>query len=86
MSEIIYVKNNKKYPVSFSVKKDGRDQVFEFDCYRVYSDTGNVATTGYTPIEKADYDWLLANVKVFDNLVKRGDLAFSETGGVVTMA
>ena len=62
---MIYVKNNEKYALSFNVTKDSRETRYSFDCRRIYQDTGNIATTGVTPIDEADFDWLYANCKQF---------------------
>lgn len=73
-----YIKNTLNYSVKFKTIKDGKEQSFVFDCFRTYSDTGNVATTGITPIMESDYDYLYANVKVFKDFVDTGKLVNSK--------
>ena len=62
-----YIKNTLDYAVKF--KADGKE--YEFDCFRTYSDTGNVATTGVTPIDEKDWE-KLSKIKVVSDFVKKG--------------
>ena len=73
-----YIKNTLGYSVKFKTIKDGKEVSFVFDCFRTYSDTGNVATTGITPIMEGDYDYLYNNVKVFKDFVDTGKLVNSK--------
>ena len=77
-----YIKSNLDYAVSFSVMDGTKEKKFEFDCRRIYSDTGNVATTGVTAMEDADFDYLYKNCKQFKAFFDRGDLSkTSKEGG-----
>lgn len=73
-----YIKNNLDYSVKFTVERNGKRREYFFDCFRTYSDTGNVATTGVTPIDDAEYSDLYANVKVFKKFVDNGSLSLTK--------
>ena len=81
-----YVKNNSKYALSFKVEKDGKETRFSFDCKRIYQDTGNIATTGVTPIDENDYDFLYKNCKQFQKHVDSGELEKTKESGATTVA
>ena len=83
---MVYVKSNKTYACCFKVTKDGVQKTFIFDCLRRYTDTGNIATTGVTPIDEKDYDWLYANVKQFKALVDKGEFAKQKESGAVSVS
>lgn len=83
---MIYVKNNMRFAVMFKAEKDGREQRFEFDCLRRYRDTGNIATTGVTPMDEADFDFLYENSKQFKSHVDEGLLVKTKESGVTTQA
>lgn len=68
----MFIKNNRDFSVALTVTKDGKDKQFVFDCFRQYSDTGNVATTGITEISDEDFKWLSANCKQFSKLIEEG--------------
>ena len=81
-----YIKNNLDYAVSFSVMDGTKERKFEFDCRRIYSDTGNVATTGVTAMEDADLDYLYKNCKQFKSFFDRGDLSKTSKEGANAVA
>ena len=81
-----YIKNNLDYAVSFSVMDGAKERKFEFDCRRIYSDTGNVATTGITAMEDADFDYLYKNCKQFKAFFDRGDLSKTSKEGANAVA
>ena len=81
-----YIKNNLDYAVSFSVMDGTKERKFEFDCHRIYSDTGNVATTGVTAMEDADLDYLYKNCKQFKSFFDRGDLSKTSKEGANAVA
>lgn len=85
MAKTVYVKNNKKYAMSFNVTREGSQKTFTFDCLRRFDDTGNIATTGITAINEEDYKFLLT-VPVFERLIKKGELELSKTDGLTSMA
>ena len=67
-----YFKNNKSYALAFR-KGDGvNGELFEFDCLRVYTDTGNIATTGITAIEDEDFELLKKNKAFAQMFEKKG--------------
>lgn len=67
-----YIKNKLDHAVCFKVNRTSIEEVFSFDCFRTYSDTGNIASTGVTPIAEKDFDYLYNNVKVFKDFVDKG--------------
>lgn len=81
-----YIKNNLDYAVSFSVMDGTKEKKFEFDCRRIYSDTGNVATTGVTAMEDADFDCLYKNCKQFKAFFDKGDLSKTSKEGANAVA
>ena len=81
-----YIKNNLDYAVSFSVMDGAKEKKFEFDCLRIYSDTGNVATTGVTAMEDADFDYLYKNCKQFKAFFDKGDLSKTSKEGANAVA
>lgn len=83
---MLYVKNNMQYAISFKVKKNGRDTKFEFDCLRVFRDTGNIATTGVTPIADEDFELLYTESKVFKDHVDKGFLSKTKESGATSTA
>ena len=68
-----YFKNNKSYALSFRKGEGVNGELVEFDCLRVYSDTGNIATTGITQISDEDYKALQEN-KMFKRALKDNEL------------
>lgn len=81
-----YIKNNLDYAVSFSVMDGAKERKFEFDCRRIYSDTGNVATTGVTAMEDADFDYLYKNCRQFKAFFDRGDISKTSKEGANAVA
>lgn len=81
-----YIKNNLDYAVSFSVMDGAKERKFEFDCRRIYSDTGNVATTGITAMEDADFDYLYKNCRQFKAFFDRGDISKTSKEGANAVA
>lgn len=72
-----YVFNKGRYGLAFEIVVKGRERKVEFDRRRLYLDTGNVATTGITPVEDDIYDILLEN-KRFKALIDSGELELTE--------
>lgn len=73
-----YIKNTLDYAVSFKLNQGGKEKKFIFDCFRIYIDTGNVATTGITPIADEDYELLLQENVPFKKFVESGVLVNSK--------
>lgn len=67
-----YVKNNAPYSLAFSAGEGVAVRRFSFPTFRVYSDTGNVASTGVTELSDADYDFLCTNCAQFKKMVESG--------------
>lgn len=55
------IKNTGRYALAFTISKNGRDVVVEFDRRRLYLDTGNVATSGITEVSDEDFELLKKN-------------------------
>lgn len=72
-----YVFNKGRYALAFEVTINGKERRLEFDRKRLYLDTGNVATSGITPVEDDVYDILLGN-KRFKALIENGELELTE--------
>lgn len=71
---MLYIKNTLGYAVAFKLlEENGVERTFAFDCFRQYSDTGNVATTGVTEIAEADYERLY-RIKQFKDFCDTGKL------------
>ena len=59
-----YILNTGRYAMSFEIEKKGLKKTIVLDRRRLYTDTGNVATTGITAIEDEDYE-LLEKLPIF---------------------
>jgi hypothetical protein len=68
-----YFKNTNTYALAFRKGEGTNGELVEFDCLRVYRDTGNIATTGITQVSDEDYEELKKN-KMFLRAVKDGEL------------
>lgn len=68
-----YFKNTKNYALSFRKGEGVNGELFEFDCLRIYRDTGNIATTGITQVSDEDLAELQKN-KMFLNALKDKEL------------
>lgn len=55
------IKNTGRYALAFTINKNGKDVVVEFDRHRLYLDTGNVATSGITEVSDEDFELLKKN-------------------------
>ena len=68
-----YIQNTGRYAIAFCITKNNREFKLELDKRRIFLDTGNVASTGITPVDEADLKEL-QKIKRFNNMVKAGDL------------
>ena len=82
---MLYIKNNVKYPLAFKIVKNGKEEKIVFDCLRIFQDTGNIATTGVTPISEEDFDELY-KVKVFKDHIDKGLLVKTKKAGATAVA
>lgn len=55
------IKNTGRYALAFTINKNGKDVVVEFDRRRLYLDTGNIATSGITEVSDEDFELLKKN-------------------------
>lgn len=77
-----YIKNNSDKDLLFKTKKGNLEVEFVFPCFTVFTDTGNVASTGVTEISEADYNLLLTGNRMFKSFVEKG--IFTESKKDVT--
>lgn len=77
-----YIKNNSDKDLLFKAKKGNLEVEFVFPCFTVFTDTGNVASTGVTEISEEDYNLLLADNRMFKSFVDKG--IFTESKKDVT--
>ena len=78
-----YIQNTGRYAIAFCITKNNREFKLELDKRRIFMDTGNIATTGITPVEEADLKEL-QKIKRFNNMVKSGDLTILDEEKVKT--
>ncbi len=83
---MIYIKNNRDYACTLKIGSGSAERVFTFDCKRIYQDTGNIATTGVTPIDEADFEMLYKDCKQFKALVDKGDFVKTKKSGATEAA
>lgn len=68
-----YFKNTKSYALAFRKGESVNGELVDFDCLRVYTDTGNIATTGITQISEEDFAELQKN-KMFLRAIEDKEL------------
>ena len=78
-----YIRNTGRYAIAFVITKNNREFKIELDKRRVYLDTGNIATTGITPVEEVDLEEL-KKIKRFNNMVENEELEILEESEVKT--
>lgn len=78
-----YIKNTGRYAIAFVITKNNREVKVELDKRRIYMDTGNIATTGITPVEE-DVLKELEKIKRFNDMVKKEELTILEESEVRT--
>lgn len=78
-----YIKNTGRYAIAFEITKNNRSVKIELDKRRVYMDTGNIATTGITPVEEADIAELKKQ-KRFNQEIEKGALEILDESEVKT--
>ena len=83
---MVYIKNNKKYSVTFTAVIEGKKKVFTFPCFLQYKDTGNIVNTGVTDLTDSEYDTLIKTVKQFADLLKKGVLVKTAKTGATQVA
>lgn len=72
-----YIRNTGRYAVAFIITKNNREFKLELDKQRHFMDTGNIATTGITPVEEKDIEELKKQ-KYFNQLLEKGSLEILE--------
>jgi hypothetical protein len=78
-----YIKNTGRYAIAFPITKNNREVKIELDRRRLYTDTGNIATTGITPVGEEDLKEL-KKIKRFNDMVEKGELSILEESEVRT--
>jgi len=86
MSKTIYIKNNLDYAISFTLGEGALKKKIEFDCFRVFNDTGNVATTGVTPLDEDIFKQLYEANRPFKDHVDSGLLVKTKDAGATSVA
>lgn len=78
-----FVRNTGRYAIDFTIVKNDRNVKIELDRRRLFMDTGNIATTGITPVEEEDIEELKKQ-KRFCAMLKSGELAILDESDVKT--
>lgn len=78
-----YIQNNGRYAIAFPIIKNGKEIKIELDRKRIFMDTGNIATSGITAVEDADFEEL-KKIKRFNNMLEAGELALTEKSAIET--
>ena len=78
-----YIKNTGRYAIAFVITKNNREVKIELDKRRVYMDTGNIATSGITPVEEDDIKQLKER-KRFNQEIEAGNLEILDEADVKT--
>lgn len=68
---MVYIKNNKGYALKFKFTADDGEVQYDFDCERIYSDTGRIATDGITELSEADFA-KLKTCETFNKYLNKG--------------
>lgn len=78
-----YVKNTGRYAIAYTYNQGIRDVKVEFDRQRIYRDTGNIATTGITPVEDEVFEALKEGNKLFNKALEEGSLVLVDEDALV---
>lgn len=78
-----YIKNTGRYAIAFVITKNNREFRLELDKRRIFTDTGNIATTGITPVEDGDLEEL-KKIKRFNTMVEKEELTILDESEVKT--
>lgn len=68
-----YIKNTGRYAVAFTIQRNDREFKLELDKRRIYTDTGNIATSGITPVTEEDIEELKKQ-KRFNQMIESNEL------------
>lgn len=72
-----YILNTSRYAIAFTIVKNGREVKIPLDVKRLYRDTGNIATSGITPVEDEDFEELKKQSR-FNQMIEKGELTLLE--------
>ena len=78
-----HIKNTGRYAISFEIMEGNRAKKIILDKRRIYMDTGNIATTGITPVSDEDYA-KLEEIKEFKKLIEKGELSLASKAELTT--
>lgn len=78
-----FIRNTGRYAIAFTIVKGGRNVKIELDRRRLFMDTGNIATTGITPVDEKDIEELKKQ-KRFCKMLESGELAILDESDVKT--
>lgn len=78
-----FIRNTGRYAIAFTIVKNERNVKIELDRRRLFMDTGNIATTGITPVEEKDIEELKKQ-KRFCAMLESGELAILDESDVKT--
>lgn len=78
-----YIKCTGRYAIAFLITKNNREVKIELDKRRLYRDTGNIATTGLTPVEEEDLEQL-KKIRRFNQELEAGNLEILDESDVKT--
>ena len=78
-----FIRNTGRYAIAFTIVKNERNVKIELDRRRLFMDTGNIATTGITPVEEEDIKELKKQ-KRFCAMLRSGELAILDESDVKT--
>lgn len=78
-----FIRNTGRYAIAFTIVKNERNVKIELDRRRLFMDTGNIATTGITPVEEKDIEELKKQ-KRFCAMIESGELAILDESDVKT--
>ena len=77
------IKNTGRYAISFEIMEGNRAKKIILDKRRIYMDTGNIATTGVTPVSDEVYE-KLCEIPEFKKLVDKGELSLATDAELTT--
>ena len=72
-----YILNTSRYAIAFTIVKNDREVKIPLDVKRLYRDTGNIATSGITPVEDEDFEELKKQSR-FNQMIEKGELTLLE--------
>lgn len=78
-----YIKNTGRYAVAFTIQRNGREFKLELDKRRIYTDTGNIATSGITPVTEEDIEELKKQ-KRYNQMIESKELEVLDEKDIIS--